>query len=140
SSGVDPRADQYALGSTLYFLIAGQPPFPEADVSRKLYRKQHTDPVPVHTVRPDVPPGLSAVVQRMLARPPGVPFAIPVARAAAPPTARLPRPPEPPAPEPPPVTPSRWWAAIFRLVSILLRRLKPGRGTDVKTPTDPSER
>lgn len=76
-SRVDPRADQYALGATLYFLLTGQPPFVDGEVSRKLYRKQHTDPLPVHHLRGEVPPGLSVVIQRMLARDPDDRFATP---------------------------------------------------------------
>src|SRR5205823_12667364 len=61
----------------------------------------------------------------------------PTAADPGPPTVRLTRPPEPPAPEPsPPAKPVGWWAFIFRLVSNLLRRRKPGRGTDVKSSPD----
>jgi serine/threonine-protein kinase len=70
SSTVDSRADIYATGATLYFLLAGHPPFPEKSTTAKLIRKQVADPPPVHTLRPDVPPGLSAVIQQMLARDP----------------------------------------------------------------------
>jgi serine/threonine protein kinase len=83
SSAVDPRADQYSLGATLYFLLTGAPPFPEADVSHKLHLKQHADPSPVNELRSDVPPGLSGVIQRMLARHPADRFAAPEAVAAA---------------------------------------------------------
>src|SRR5205085_8116484 len=34
SHAVDIRADIYALGSTLYFLLAGHPPFPTGTVSQ----------------------------------------------------------------------------------------------------------
>jgi serine/threonine protein kinase len=68
SSKVDVRADLYALGATLYFLLAGHPPFPGADVRRKLAAKRAEDPPPIHQLRPDVPDELSAVVHRLLAR------------------------------------------------------------------------
>jgi serine/threonine-protein kinase len=70
SSAVDPRADLYAFGATLYFLLAGHPPFPTDDVEQKLREKQETDPPPVHRLRPAVPTGLSGVVQRLLSRDP----------------------------------------------------------------------
>ena len=70
SSTVDARADIYALGATLYFLIAGHPPYPVADVRRKLDAKQFEDPPPLHTLRPDVPPEFAAVVARLMARDP----------------------------------------------------------------------
>ncbi|HJZ58155.1 MAG TPA: protein kinase, partial [Gemmataceae bacterium] len=83
SRAVDHRADQYALGATLYFLLAGHPPFPETDVSRKLHHKQNTDPIPLHQLRPDVPPGLSAAIGRLLARSPAARFPTPAEVAAA---------------------------------------------------------
>jgi serine/threonine protein kinase len=83
SSGVDPRADQYALGATLYYLLAGHPPHPDPDLSRKLHLKQYTDPTPLHHLRNDVPPGLAAVINRMLARDPGARFPTPDAAADA---------------------------------------------------------
>lgn len=69
-SAVDCRADVYALGGTLYFLLAGHPPFPHAEWTERVRAKLHSDPVPVHHLRPDVPAELSAVVSAMLARRP----------------------------------------------------------------------
>ena len=77
SSAVDPRADMYALGATLYFLLAGHPPFTETDISRKLEQKQFSDPPPLHEFRPYIPEGLSRIVQRLLARNPAHRYATP---------------------------------------------------------------
>ncbi len=68
SSNVDIRADIYSLGATLYFLLAGHPVFPEGRAGQKLMWQQWRDPVPLDKVRPDVPPGLAAVVHRALAK------------------------------------------------------------------------
>lgn len=86
SSTVDGRADVYGLGATLYFLLAGHPPFAIGSPSERLLRKQTDDPPPIHLLRPDVPPGLSAVVAAMLARRPEnrIPSAAAVASALAP--------------------------------------------------------
>ncbi|HSQ56106.1 MAG TPA: serine/threonine-protein kinase, partial [Gemmata sp.] len=70
SVGVDARADLYALGATLYFLIAGHPPFPSPNLRHKLAAKQYCDPPPVHRLRPDVDAGVSAVIQKLLHREP----------------------------------------------------------------------
>ncbi len=70
SASVDARADLYSLGATLYFLLAGHPPFPGNDLRYKLAAKQHSDPPPVHSLRPDIEPALSEVVQKLLAREP----------------------------------------------------------------------
>ncbi len=66
SSKVDARADIYSLGATLYFLLAGRPLFPEGRTAQKLMWQQIKEPVPVARLRPEVPPGLAAVVHRML--------------------------------------------------------------------------
>ncbi|HEV3386657.1 MAG TPA: serine/threonine-protein kinase [Gemmata sp.] len=70
SAKVDTRADFYALGATLYFLLAGHPPFPGSNVRHKLAAKQYTDPPPIHRLRPDVDSDLSAVIHTLLARDP----------------------------------------------------------------------
>lgn len=68
SSTVDARADVYALGATLYFLLAGHPPYPGNDLRHKLAAKQYSDPPPIHRLRPDVDTGLSDVIHSMLVR------------------------------------------------------------------------
>ncbi len=65
---VDGRADLYALGATLYFLLAGHPPFPGGDLRHKLAAKRYADPPPIHRLRPDVEPALSEVVHLLLTR------------------------------------------------------------------------
>lgn len=70
SVNVDARADLYALGATLYFLLAGHPPFPGSDVRHKLAAKQFSDPPPIHRLRPDVEPGLSRAIESLMVRDP----------------------------------------------------------------------
>ncbi len=67
-SGVDVRADVYSLGCTLYHLLTGQPPFPGGTALQKLLNHQERPPRPVTELRPDVPPGLAALLGRMLAK------------------------------------------------------------------------
>jgi hypothetical protein len=68
--GADIRADLYSLGCTLYFLLTGQVPFPEGNLTQKIARHQMVDPPPVERLRPEVPPAVSAVVRRLLAKRP----------------------------------------------------------------------
>lgn len=82
SSKVDTRADLYSLGATLYFLIAGHPPYPVADLRRKLAAKQNEDPPPLNRLRPDVPAEFAAIISRLMARDPAGRYPLPAAVAA----------------------------------------------------------
>jgi serine/threonine protein kinase len=70
SHAVDIRADIYALGGSLYFMLAGHPPFPTGTVSQKLLWHRTKDPTPIQQVKPDVPDGLAAVVAKMMHKDP----------------------------------------------------------------------
>jgi serine/threonine protein kinase len=70
SHAVDVRADIYALGASLYFLLAGHPPFPTGTVSQKLLWHRTKDPTPIRQIRPEVPEGLAAVVAKMMQKDP----------------------------------------------------------------------
>jgi eukaryotic-like serine/threonine-protein kinase len=77
SHEVDIRADIYSLGGTFYFLLTGQPPFPEGKAAQKLIWHQVKEPTPVHELRPDVPKELSDVVTKMMCKKPAGRFATP---------------------------------------------------------------
>jgi serine/threonine-protein kinase len=66
----DIRADIYSLGCTFYFLLAARPPFEGGTLTDKLTRHQQEEPEPIARLRPDVPPPLAAVLNRMLAKRP----------------------------------------------------------------------
>src|SRR5262245_48604707 len=70
SHEVDTRADIYSLGCTFYFLLAGQAPFKDANVTQKLLMHQVTEPTPITELRDDVPPEMAAVLTRMIAKDP----------------------------------------------------------------------
>jgi eukaryotic-like serine/threonine-protein kinase len=68
SHGVDTRSDIYSLGGTLYFLLTGHPPFPEGTLAQRLLAHQTRQPRPVNEERPDVPPSLVAIIERMMSK------------------------------------------------------------------------
>lgn len=68
----DVRADVYGLGATLYFLLAGQPPYAGDAVQRR-------NLVPLRRLRPEVPLELEAIVCQMMARDPGDRYPTPLA-------------------------------------------------------------
>lgn len=73
SHRVDAQADLYSLGCTLYKLLAGQPPFGAPryqSVTEKMLAQVHDPAPPLRERRPDVPPALSRLVERLLAKTP----------------------------------------------------------------------
>ncbi len=65
---VDGRSDLYAVGLLLYEMLTGHPPFDGADSYAVGYKHVHEQPPPPEQSREDVPPALSAVVMRCLAK------------------------------------------------------------------------
>src|SRR5215831_15554804 len=68
SHGVDIRADIYSLGATFYFCLTGKTPFSEGTVAQKLIWHQTRQPKPIRSIRPEVPEGVVAVVDKMMAK------------------------------------------------------------------------
>jgi serine/threonine-protein kinase len=67
---IDHRADLYALGASLYFMLIGEPPY-KAPTPTGVLAKHVNDPIPsVRAKRPDLSPGVDKVVTRMLAKKP----------------------------------------------------------------------
>jgi WD40 repeat protein/tRNA A-37 threonylcarbamoyl transferase component Bud32 len=84
--GVDIRADLYSLGCTLYFLLAGRPPFggkEDGSPLKTLMAHAHEPAPSIQAVRPEVPDPLAAVLVRLMAKDPADRFQAPGEAAAA---------------------------------------------------------
>ncbi len=71
SHKVDLRADIYSLGCTLYYGLTGHPPFTDGSLVQRLLAHQTRRPPSIKYDRPDIPEGLLAIVEKMMAKKPG---------------------------------------------------------------------
>jgi eukaryotic-like serine/threonine-protein kinase len=69
-AAVDARVDLYALGCVLYELVCGRPPFVGDESVAIITQHLNTPPVAPSWHRPDCPPGLEALILRLLEKDP----------------------------------------------------------------------
>jgi serine/threonine-protein kinase len=67
---LDPRTDIYSFGVTCYHLLTGEPPFRGQTAFEVALQHVQGEPEPLAARRPDLPPGLCAVVHKMMAKKP----------------------------------------------------------------------
>jgi hypothetical protein len=75
--GVDIRADLYSLGCTLYFVLSGVVPFEGSTTMEMIAFTLDREPIPLQTLRPDLPPWLLQIVQKLMAKDPAQRFQTP---------------------------------------------------------------
>ena len=63
---ISSSTDIYSLGCVLYVLLTGKPPFPARSLPELLRKHQSVTPVPIHSVRYDVPEDLGYIISDML--------------------------------------------------------------------------
>ncbi len=67
---VDARSDLYSLGVILYEALTGRRPFDAPSLYELLRQQVEVDPPPPSALRPDLPPGMQAVIAKALAKDP----------------------------------------------------------------------
>ena len=67
---VDHRTDLFSLGSVLYTMCAGRPPFRAETTMGVLRRISDVPPRPLQEINPDVPSWLASIIARLLAKSP----------------------------------------------------------------------
>ncbi|MBK9033859.1 MAG: serine/threonine protein kinase [Myxococcales bacterium] len=80
---IDGRTDLYALGALIYECVTGQRPFAGANLFELLRAQVEVMPPPPDRLRPDLPPAVTAVIMRALAKRPDDRFPSAAAMAAA---------------------------------------------------------
>ena len=67
---LDWRCDFYSLGATLYDLLTGRAPFEGGDALAVIHGHIARAPVPPERLNPEIPPTVSAIILRLLAKDP----------------------------------------------------------------------
>jgi len=67
---VDARADIYALGCTIFELLAGRPPFTASNANDLLNKHVSAPPPAVESINPSASSGISRLIRQMLAKTP----------------------------------------------------------------------
>ncbi|HEY0715444.1 MAG TPA: protein kinase, partial [Polyangia bacterium] len=66
----DPRSDIYAVGSIMYEMLSGNPPYDGDNVMEVLHKKANQPPPALKEARPDLPIEVVELVERAMARNP----------------------------------------------------------------------
>jgi serine/threonine protein kinase len=82
SHAADIRADLYSLGCSFYFLLTGRVPYPGGEAIEKLYRHRYEEPTPLEQVRHEIPPAVTTVVRKLMAKQPEQRYPTPAELAA----------------------------------------------------------
>ena len=77
--GATAKSDLYSLGSVMYCLLSGYPPFRGKSMAEVIHKVQYNQPVPVRRVAEDTPEELEQVIAQLLSKSPDE--RVPTARA-----------------------------------------------------------
>ena len=65
---VDPRTDVFSLGAIIWEMLTGEIAFASDTIPGALYKVVHVEPRPVHELRTELPPALTDVLSRAMAK------------------------------------------------------------------------
>ena len=77
SHDVDIRTDIYSLGVTFYFMLTGRAPFEGLPIAQKLLAHHMKQPKPASDYRKDIPPGVLAILDKMMAKKAELRYSVP---------------------------------------------------------------
>jgi serine/threonine-protein kinase len=69
-TNLTPIGDQYSMGCVLYYLLSGRYPFPDGTAVEKMMAHQTKEPTPIRELRPELPDGLVALIERLMQKVP----------------------------------------------------------------------
>jgi hypothetical protein len=146
---VDNRSDLFSLGSVLYSLATGFPPFRAGSTMGVLNRITNDPPRPIRETIPDFPVALERIIMQLLEKDPSRRFQL-AADVSFKLTAFLAGPPQEPATsadeadeaEPEHAEPTKWWVAALCLLAAaamvaIVLTFKTSKGTLVVEVDDP---
>jgi serine/threonine-protein kinase len=67
---VSARSDLYSLGSVLYALLAGRPPFDAKSLAEVIHKLRFEEPISVRRLSPDTPEPFETIIMQLLAKDP----------------------------------------------------------------------
>ena len=67
---VDQRSDLFSLGSVMYAMCVGRPPFRSETTYGVIQRINNDQPTPIREINPDVPDWLESIVMKLIAKSP----------------------------------------------------------------------
>lgn len=67
---VNARSDLYSLGSVLYALLVGHPPFEAKSLAEVIHNLRFEQPTPVRRLAPDTPEAFESIIQQLLDKQP----------------------------------------------------------------------
>ena len=65
---IDEKSDLFSLGSVLYTLCTGRPPFRGENIYGVMKRISDEDPTPIHELNPEIPDWLCCVIEKLMAK------------------------------------------------------------------------